>query len=193
MPWIKQIGNDHQQYGWLSIFFHWLMALTILAMYPLGLYIVSLGYYDPGYQVWPNVHRSIGVLLGMLLLLRLAWRWYQPNPIMLASGWEKFAARAGHTLLYLLLAVVVVSGYLMSTADGRAVQVFDWFSVPAVSWLAQRQEELWGAVHFYSATTLISLAGLHALAAFKHHFFERDRTLVRMLGRQSQLKESNHD
>ncbi|MFU8785161.1 cytochrome b [Aliidiomarina sp.] len=190
MALVKQIKNSKQQYGWVAIFMHWLVAVVVLGMYPLGLYIVSLGYYDSGYRIYPNIHRSIGILLAMVILLRVAWKLLNPNPSMLArSKLERFAAHAGHTTLYLLLLTVVTSGYLLSTADGRSIRVFDWFSVPAIQALATRQEDFWGNIHFYAATGMMILVAVHLAAAVKHHYVNRDATLKRMLG----VQENTHD
>jgi cytochrome b561 len=87
-----------------------------------------------------------------------------------------------HGLLYLLLFALMVSGYLISTADGRGLEVFDWFAIPATLSGLKGQEDLAGEVHLYLAWSLILLAALHALAALKHHFIDRDITLKRMLG-----------
>jgi cytochrome b561 len=75
------------------------------------------------------------------------------------------------------------SGYLISTADGRAVDVFDWFSIPATIHGYDNQEDIAGLVHLVLAISLISLVTLHAAAALKHHFIDRDRTLLRMSGK----------
>jgi cytochrome b561 len=77
--------------------------------------------------------------------------------------------------------VIPLSGYLISTADGRAIQVFDWFEVPALVTGIANQEDIAGAVHYWVAVALIALASLHGLAALKHHFLDRDGTLLRML------------
>ncbi|RUO34405.1 cytochrome B [Aliidiomarina shirensis] len=183
MAFTKKIRNSKTQYSWPSIVMHWLVALTVLAMYPLGLYIVSLGYYDPGYRIYPNIHRSIGLLLAVLVALRLTWKFFNPSPRMLAQKpIERFAAHAGHIALYILLFVVFSSGYLISTADGRGIAVFDWFTVPAIQALANRQEDFWGTIHFYAATTMMVLTAIHILAALKHHFINKDATLKRMAG-----------
>ncbi|RAU18182.1 cytochrome b [Nitrincola tibetensis] len=183
MKFTRSWVNTTETYGWISISIHWLMALTILGMYPLGLYIVSLGYYDPGYRIYPNIHRSIGILVACLLIIRLIWSAMMPKPLIhSSSSLETIAAKAGHISLYLLLMIVVSSGYMISTADGRSIQVFDWFSVPALPFLATRQEDLAGDIHFYASTLMMILVGLHALAALKHHYISKDNTLSRMLG-----------
>ncbi|MCC5854352.1 MAG: cytochrome b [Idiomarina sp.] len=180
---VTQLKNTTTHYGWVSIAFHWLMALTIIGMYPFGLYIVSLGYYDPGYRIYPDLHRSIGVLVAFAWALRLTWRLFNPRPVPLSpKPWERMVGHIVHAVLYGLIAVVVASGYLITTADGRSVDVFGWFSIPAIPALATRQEELWGNVHFYAATTMIVLVALHMAAALKHHFINKDATLTRMFG-----------
>lgn len=77
----------------------------------------------------------------------------------------------------------MISGYLISTEDGRPIAVFGWFSVPALGALFDNQADIAGLVHEYVAYSLITLALLHAVAALKHHFFDKDHTLKRMLGR----------
>jgi cytochrome b561 len=74
-----------------------------------------------------------------------------------------------------------ISGYLISTADGRAIEVFNWVSVPALGELFENQEDVAGDIHFYLAWTLIGLAVVHALAALKHHFINKDDTMKQML------------
>lgn len=191
---IRQFRNSRSTYGWGSILLHWLVALTVLGMYPLGLYIVSLGYYDPGYRIYPDWHRSIGVLLLMLLCVRLIWKALNPRPEAVTGTrpWERVAAHLGHWGLYLLLLVVLASGYLFSTADGRSIQVFSLFSFPAIPGLALRQEELAAEIHFYSATLLMLLTAVHLLAALKHHFINKDATLTRMLGLDSEKLNEHH-
>jgi cytochrome b561 len=77
----------------------------------------------------------------------------------------------------------MLSGYLISTADNRPIEVFGWFSVPATITSIPEQEDVAGLVHLVVASTLIGLVMLHAAAALKHHFIDRDRSLVRILGR----------
>ncbi len=75
----------------------------------------------------------------------------------------------------------MVSGYLISTADGRGISVFGWFEVPALLYDLPNQASLAGDIHWYSALALMILAGGHALAALKHHWLDKHATLVRML------------
>ena len=146
--------------------------------------MVDLTYYDPWYKQGPFVHKSIGVILFLLTLLRLMWRYISITPEQLNAHalWEIKAARISHTLLYILLFSVMLTGYLISTADGRAVDVFNIFSIPASVYGIDKQEDIAGEIHFALALTLVSISLIHAMAALKHHFIDRDRTLKRMTG-----------
>lgn len=180
MPW--RAGADH--WGGVAITLHWLSALAVFGMFALGLWMTGLTYYDRWYHDAPFIHRSIGVLLFITTALRLAWRVIGGRPAEQPghAPWERVAAKLTHVALYLLLLGVMVSGYFISTADGRPVEVFSWFALPATLSGIDGQEEIAGAVHLSLASALIALALLHAAAALKHHFFDRDRTLLQMLG-----------
>jgi cytochrome b561 len=82
-----------------------------------------------------------------------------------------------------LMLALMIAGYLISTADGRPIDVFNLFSVPATLHGLADQEDIAGEVHEILAWALVLLAGVHALAALKHHFINRDSTLLKMLGR----------
>lgn len=184
--------NTAQSYGWVSIALHWLVALAVLSLFPLGLWMTSLTYYDPWYTKAPEIHKSVGIVLILVLLLRLVWRLWSPapSPLPSISARERRIAGAVHKLLYVLLLAVMLSGYLISTADGRPIGVFGWFEVPATLQGLPSQEDVAGSVHLALAITLVGLVGAHVLAALKHHFLDRDRTLMRMLGTDSSVHQS---
>lgn len=180
-----QVRNTSSRFGLVSVVLHWLVALAVFGLFGLGYYMVDLGYYDPWYRKGPDIHRSIGILLFMVMLGRLAWRWGNRTPAPLATHkrWEVLIAHATHGLLYLLIFVAMVSGYLISTADGSPIDVFGWFRVPSVTGQVKGLEDSAGAVHYWSTWVLVLLAVTHALAALKHHIIDRDQTLRRMFGR----------
>jgi cytochrome b561 len=179
-----QWRNSADRYGLVQIVFHWVTVVAVAVLIPLGLWMTSLDYYDPWYRRAPDIHRALGVLLGLLLLARLLARWLQPRPRPLSDqALEHRLAQAAHGLLYLLPLLIVLSGYLLSTADGRAVDVFGWFSVPATVQGIDGQADLAGDIHFVLAMVLLAVVALHAAAAFRHHWLLRDDTLRRMLPR----------
>ncbi|MFO8025472.1 cytochrome b [Thiohalophilus sp.] len=174
-------GNTTTDYGPVAIIFHWLTALVIVGLFALGLWMVELTYYDSWYTEAPAIHKSVGLLLFALVLLRLIWRLGNPRPEPLGAPVEKRLAGGMHLLLYLFMFAVLISGYLISTAKGKPIVVFDWFSVPATVHDLPDQEDIAGLIHFWLAWGLIILSSGHTLAALKHHYIDRDATLRRML------------
>lgn len=175
--------NTTSAYGLVSIVLHWLIAVAIVGLFGLGLWMMDLSYYHPWYNAAPDIHRSVGVLVGAAVLARLVWRWLNPRPAFDAdmARWERTGALVAHWLMYALMIGVVATGYLITTAEGDPVSVFGWFRLPALVSGLERQEEMAGALHYYGAWALVLIAAAHTLAALKHHLMDRDRTLVRML------------
>lgn len=179
-----RLRNSSDRYGLVSMAMHWSVALAVFALFALGLWMTGLSYYSEWYRTAPALHKSVGVVLFAVMVFRILWRLVTPQPAALSthSPAVQLLSRVGHALLYLGLFVVMISGYLISTADGRGISVFDLFEIPALITGLPNQADLAGAVHWYAAWVLVILAGLHALAALKHHLIDRDTTLMRMLG-----------
>lgn len=177
--------NTRERYGWVAVVLHWGVAMTIIGLFALGLWMVELDYYDPWYRRGPDLHKGIGILLFGGMLVRWFWRLVNlvPEPDKGLSRWERKAAQMAHWLLYALPLLIMGSGYLISTADGRAVDVFGWFAVPALISGLPGQADSAGDIHLVLAIGLMILAGVHMLAALKHHFIDHDRTLKKMLGK----------
>ncbi len=123
------------------------MAVLIIGLYALGIYMVDLGYDHPWYQKAPDLHRDLGVITAVLLVVRLVWRLANPHPGIPGRPWERYVALWVHRLFYLLIAATAISGYLISTADGHALPVFGWFEIPATVYGLERQEDIAGVVH----------------------------------------------
>ena len=178
-----KIKNSTDSFGILTILIHWLMALIIIALFIVGKYMVDLDYYDSYYHIAPWWHKSFGLLIAFLLLFRILWRMINPKVSELDSyrPIEIKAATIMQYLLYLLILLCCISGYMISTAEDAGVSFFDWFDVPALVSNGEQQADFAGEIHEYATLALIILAGLHALGALKHHFIDKDKTLVRIL------------
>lgn len=167
-------------YGVVTRFLHWGMALAIVAMFVLGLWMRTLDYYSPYYTLAPDIHRGVGIILLILLAARFAWRLVNPKPD--DSELTRFEAISSHIVhwgFYPLLFALMISGYLISTADGRAIDVFGLFSVPSV-YAREGLEDQAGYVHWLLAYVTMAIAAVHAIGAFKHHFVDHSHILTRM-------------
>lgn len=184
------LGNSQSSFGWISISIHWISAVAIIGLFILGWWMVDLTYYSPYYQTAPLWHTSIGILLAFVTVARLVWRKLNPSPEATGAAWEKISAVVAHVAMYLLLFGIFFSGYLIPTADGRGIEVFDWFVVPSMGELIEHQGTSSGDFHRWAAYVLMALVAVHALAALKHHFINKDTTLRRML---KPAKETNGD
>ena len=176
------LRNTSTSYGVVSIALHWLMAAGIFAMFALGYWMTTLTYYDRWYHDAPEMHKAIGALLLLLLLFRFIWRWINLRPALMGEHWEQVVALGVHRLHYVLMCTVMISGYLIPTAEGVGIDVFGLFTLPATLSFDRQQADLIGKIHWGSAWAMMGLAGLHAAAALKHHIIDKDMTLLRMLG-----------
>jgi cytochrome b561 len=178
------LKNTKKTYGWAAIGLHWASAITVLGLFCLGLWMRSLDYYHPWYTKAPDLHRSIGVMLIVFTLMRLVWRSVNNKPAMEPGPpWQLNAARFIHALLYVWFFFMLTSGYLITTAKGLGLEVFNWFVIPAYITGIENMEDAAGEVHLFLAFGFMGLISLHAGAALFHHYIKRDGTLRKMLGR----------
>lgn len=180
------IKNSTQSFGLISKLLHWSMAILLTGLFSVGLYMTELDYYDPLYHSLPWWHKSFGLLTMLLLLLRFIWKFTNPEPQPLNSHqkWEISLAHLIQKAFYLLILFIGITGYLISTAKGKGIEFFNWFDVPAItSELEEERADFIGETHEFFAILLTTLVVLHALAALKHHFIDKDETLKRMINK----------
>lgn len=162
------VRDNSTRYGLVSRSLHWGMAVGIFVLFALGWWMVRLDYYDPYYTRAPAVHRSLGLIVLLTLVLRLAWRFASIRPQRPGlTVFERKASRLVHSAFYVLLVLLTISGYLISTADGRAVDVFGLFEVPCLVKI-HSATSFAGDIHRWAAVALMGLTALHASAALKH-------------------------
>jgi cytochrome b561 len=173
------------RYSTTAIALHWLVALLIFATFPLGLYMVDLPLSPDKLKLY-SYHKWIGVSVFLLVAIRLGWRLTHTPPALPGdiAAWQRRLSAIAHGLLYALMAVIPVSGWLMSSAKGFQTV---WFGVLPLPDLVEKNRELGellATVHQVLNYTLLALVILHVGAALKHHFIERRPFLQRMgLGR----------
>lgn len=173
-------SNKPTHFHWSSRIVHWMTALTVIGLFASGTWMVDLDYYSDWYQTAPNWHRSVGILLACLTVIRLLlYTLPRPTPVAGHQAWERLVSKVAQVLMICILFVLFTSGYLITTSSGDPLYVFDWFEIPS-SVQADNLEDYAGDVHKYLAWSLVALASVHAAAAIKHHFIDKDSTLKRM-------------
>jgi len=174
--------NQRLGYTRIAIALHWLVALAIVCAFPLGMYMHELPLSPTKLQLY-SYHKWIGITALLLVAMRLAWRiGHRPPPLLPGMPrWQEVAAHATHHSLYLLMLAVPVSGWLMSSALGFSVVWFGVIPLPDLVGKDKQLGELLKDVHAALNFTMLALILAHAAAAIKHHVFERDGTLARML------------
>lgn len=175
------LKNNKKNYGLIAILLHWVSAITIFGLFGLGYWMVDLTYYSEWYKTAPSIHKSIGMILFFTVLFRLFWKTINIKPIPIGNKFEIKISKIVHFLLYLLMLTIFISGYLISTADGRGIEIFNLFTIPSIGEFIENQESVMGSIHKYSTYTLMGLVALHSIAALKHHFVNKDNTLKRMI------------
>lgn len=170
-----------ETYSRTSIALHWTLALLILAAFGVGLTMVDLPVSPQKLRVFAY-HKWIGITVLALALVRLAWRATHAIPLPLPQPrWQRLAAQAIHGLLYLLIVAVPLAGWLYTSAAGYPVVYLKIWQIPDLVGKDAELAKILKVIHWSVAWCLIVLVALHAAAALKHHFVDRDATLRRML------------
>ena len=174
--------DDHPRYGAVAIALHWLMFALIISTWSLALYMVDLPL-SPQKLKYFSWHKWIGVTIFLLLVIRAAWRFAHPPPPLPVSmpSWQRVAAGVSHLLLYLLIFVIPITGWLYSSATGVPTVYLGWVQLPDLVAKDKLFAELLRQAHVSLNVMLFVIVCIHVAAAFKHHILDRDEVLVRML------------
>lgn len=183
---------DHEaHYNAVAKFFHWLIALAIIGMLALGWTMADdelvKGPLRFSLFQW---HKSIGITILLLSLLRLGWRLMNPPPAFPATmpSWERWAAHGTHFLFYALMIGLPLTGWLLVSASPYKTELFGLVALPNLPFIADMPDkkafgEIAEDCHGALASITLGLLLLHIAAAWKHHLFERDDVLLRMAPR----------
>lgn len=176
------LRNTQDRYGSVARAAHWLAALLILGGFSLALYMTDLPLSPQRLKLY-SWHKWIGVTVLLLALLRLLWRGITHAPPLPGHmpAWEQAAARLSHWTLYALMLATPVAGWLMSSAKGFQTVYFGVLPIPDLLEKNPPLGKTLAEVHEILAWTLIALVAVHAAAALKHHFRDRDAVLAGML------------
>lgn len=169
------------RYDRFSVLLHWLMAALLLAQVALGWWMQDIPKDATGTRAWWfNAHKSIGMALGLLALVRTAWaaRRARVAPVPMHAALQAIA-RASHGLLYALMLLLPLSGFLGSVFSGYPVRFFG-LRLPQLAERWDAAKELLSCVHGAASWALVVLVALHVLAALYHQCIRRDGLLQRM-------------
>lgn len=189
------LKNTADRWGPVSQLLHWIIVLLLLVLATIGLLLDSLPA-SPKYFWVFDLHKSTGLTVLALVVLRIGWRIYAgaPAPVPGTPTWQARLASVTHGLLYALILAMPLSGWLYDSASGlRPLRWYGLVEVPKLSAPDEGLRELGHTAHEWLFWVLVALVILHVAAAFYHHIFQHDATLQRMLPRRRRapLPETN--
>lgn len=170
------------RYTTTAIVLHWLIAVLLLGQFVFGLMLDDIPRGTPERGFYVNLHKSSGIVLGLLIVLRLAWRLFHTPPPLPATmpAWQRQASRLTHAVLYLCMVAMPLSGYLASNFSKHGVKFFNLVRLPPWGPDDKTLYSLFNQTHQLTALLLALLVGLHLLAVAKHMLVDRDGLLSRM-------------
>jgi cytochrome b561 len=176
-----QVRNTTVRWGSVAQFLHWLIVALIITQVILALTAQEL--HGMAKLAMLARHKSVGITILMLAVVRLGWRLVNPTPPLplTLKPYERFLANFTHAALYVLIFALPITGWIMSSARGFPVSWFSQFQLPDLVTKNHRLYEAMQETHEALAWALGAVALLHLLGALKHHFVLKDTVLRRML------------
>ena len=175
--------SSSDRYTRTAVLFHWVIAALLLVEVAQGWWMQEIPKQPPGLRADQfNLHKSFGLVLLALVLARLGWRLLHPPPAMpRVARWQLRAAKTNHTILYLAMLALPLSGYLGSVFSGYPIK---WFGVTLPAWGSANPgvKELMSTVHWTVSWILVASTMLHIAGAFKHEM-AGEHVLARMAWR----------
>jgi cytochrome b561 len=173
-------GDDGTNYDSVAIALHWITAALVIVQFALG---QTWGWFArPTRHLMVTTHMSFGIILTIVVIARILWRFglgHQTSS--LEAGWVRIASKAVHYLLYFLLVVEAVLGFLSRWEGNEAMSFFGLQIASPFTGSGQKVAHQLQDIHNWVGWAIIIIAVGHALAALYHHYVLRDRVLSRIL------------
>lgn len=175
------LKNTPQRYGAVAQLLHWTIVVLIIVQFFLASKAESMPL--PAKIGVLAQHKSVGMTIFTLAVLRLLWRLVNPVPPLPADTprWQRIGAHISHYALYALILITPLLGWMMSSARNFPVSWFGLFTLPDLVKPDRAKFDTFHLLHVVLARTMACIALLHAAAALKHHFLDKDNVLRRML------------
>jgi cytochrome b561 len=181
-----QANDEGKRYSAVAIVLHWLLGLSIFAMFAIGIYMSDLPFSPLRLKLY-NYHKWAGITFLILSVLRLLWRLVNKPPALPKAieqampNWQTKVYHATHYALYGLFFAVPLIGWAYSSAAGFPIVLFGVLPLPDFMSVDKEFAKQIKELHEISAFALLGLALLHIGAALKHHFIDKDGLVSRML------------
>ena len=164
-----------------AIVLHWLVALMLIGQFALGWLLDEIPRNTPERGFWINQHKSIGLVIGLVILLRIVWRLrHAPPPPLPMPLWQQRAADASHLAMYACMVLMPLSGYLASNFSKHGIKLFNTVALAPWGGDDKLLYAILNQTHKVTAVVFALLIGLHLLAVVKHALIDRDGLLSRM-------------
>jgi cytochrome b561 len=169
-------------YGGVAKFLHWLIVVLLVAQFTVAWTMPDINPRTPP-STLIDLHFSVGVTILFIALLRFLWRWGHPVPLLRDNVpiWQDWTARTTHALLYLLLFVLPILGWVDAGFRALPIHFYEIVTIPPIVGESRALAGRTGDIHTLVSYVLLGVVGLHVLAALYHHFWRRDRVFLRML------------
>ena len=177
------LRNTTERFGSVSKVLHWLVCILLTAQFILIWCRNSLAHGSPERTHYMQLHRAVGVTIFLVGLVFIFWRMLNQQPLPPASQprWQRLVAKIVHRSLLILLVLMPMVGYVLSCAEGKAVNFFGVFTLPCLIPEHKNLFTLFAGIHEELGILILILVGIHVLAALTHHFILKDDVLKRML------------
>lgn len=175
------LTNTENSYGLITKLLHWIMSVIIIMMLIAGFVMSNLADQPQKWEIYA-LHKATGILVLSLVIVRLLWKFYNDSILLPHDlpNWQKKAANININLLYILMLVMPISGFLMTILANYDIDFYGLFTIKPFMQNLQAAK-IFNKIHTFCAFIFSALIILHILAALYHHFIRKDNVLRRML------------